>query len=839
MTETIPEVYRELVSRLSLHQKVRLLTGASEFALYGEPAIGLVPMNFSDGPTGVRGAGFTNQTASSLLPNATVISGSWDDEIAAEVGEILAAEAERKHVHVVLGPTINLHRSPLGGRLFEAYSEDPLLTGRTAVAYVRAMQARAIGACLKHLVGNESETMRNFESSEIDEKTLRETYLLPFEMAVDDAHAWTMMCGYNDVNGTRASEHDEIQNQIVKGEWGWDGVIMSDWYAAKTTGPAIEGGLDLVMPGPDGPWRRQLEHDVHAGLVPESAVDAALARILLLASRVGALQSGGSSVRHWPGDVTAPDAPERRAALRRIASRGMVLLKNDGVLPLNAGDTVAAIGRPVVDTVTMGGGSSKVTRPYSVSLEQGLTAELGDRVAIVDGWDIRNHPTTSRGTILDPETGTPGFRLALHVGDEMVHSMLVTDPEAHFKWVIADPDRAHLADQGAVPIDEVVLEAVVGDDVPAGRMRVGGVGAGSWRIRAGEQEVHENLELLAADPGEAVIVPPRFEQGIQVTPGMRIRAVIGRPKRDMRKELLDDSRFGLTDIAHLLDTTTTGVAGLVLAPVRESRDEVIERAIEAAKRADVAIVAVGLTDEQETESRDKETLRLPQGQDALVEAVAKVAKKTVVIVNAGTPVLTPWRDEVDAILVVGLPGQEGGDAITDVLVGHAEPTGRLVTSWPTDDGASPAWNVTPDENLRVHYGEGSAIGYRGYAEGACEAPAFWFGEGLGFGTWDYRDLTVEDRDGCTLASVTIENTSERDAREVVQVYFEPDANKPVRLVGYRSVPVRAGESVRVDVPLESRVMRVWAGGEWRPLGSGRVIVARGLGDRRLVTRLEK
>lgn len=243
-----------LVARLPLEDKVKLLTGETAFTLPGNDTIRLAPLAFSDGPTGVRGLKFTGGEPVALFPNATLIAGSWDDAIAEEVGGMLADEAHRQDIHVVLGPTINLHRSPLGGRLFEAYSEDPYLTGRTASAYVRGMQSRGVAACLKHLIANESETQRNFVDSRVSERALREVYLLPFEMASQDAGAWSMMSAYNDINGLAATEHREIQQGIVKDEWGWDGLIMSDWFAVKRTVPSANGGLDLVMPGPDGPW---------------------------------------------------------------------------------------------------------------------------------------------------------------------------------------------------------------------------------------------------------------------------------------------------------------------------------------------------------------------------------------------------------------------------------------------------------------------------------------------------------------------------------------------------------------------------------------------------------
>ncbi len=367
-----------LIGRLDLPAKVHLLTGASAFTLPPEPAIGLREMRFSDGPTGVRGLKFTGGRVVTLFPNATLLASAWSEETMTEVGRLLAEEAMAQQIHVVLGPTINLHRTPLGGRLFEAFSEDPLLTGKLAAAYVRGMQSSRVGACLKHLIANESETDRNTVNSVVDEATLRELYLLPFEIAVAEADPWSIMAAYNDVNGVPATEQDHVINDVVKGEWGWDGLVMSDWFATKSAGPAANGGLDLVMPGPDGPWGQALVDAVRAGEVDESVIDEHLRRLLRLAERVGAL----GPERHYPTDLPAPDSRTRREQLTRLAAQGITVLTNrDDTLPVTSGTRVALIGRHAIETIDMGGGSAKVNPPYQVSVADGLRTLLGDAAA--------------------------------------------------------------------------------------------------------------------------------------------------------------------------------------------------------------------------------------------------------------------------------------------------------------------------------------------------------------------------------------------------------------------------------------------------------------------------
>src|SRR3954454_24918567 len=306
--------YDVLIGKLELPAKVRLLTGASAFTLAPEPEIGLAELRTSDGPTGVRGLKFSGGRTVALLPNATLLASAWSEDAMGEVGRILAEEALAQQIHVVLGPTINLHRSVLGGRLFEAYSEDPLLTGRLAAADVQGLQALGVAACLKHLVANESETERNTVNSVVDEATLRELYLLPFEIAVSESEPWSIMAAYNDVNGVASTEQNHVINEIVKGEWGWDGLVMSDWFATKTAGPAANGGLDLVMPGPQGPWGDALVDAVRSGEVDEATIDDHVGRLLLLAEGTGALGAEKAYVTY-----PAPDSSERREQLTRLA----------------------------------------------------------------------------------------------------------------------------------------------------------------------------------------------------------------------------------------------------------------------------------------------------------------------------------------------------------------------------------------------------------------------------------------------------------------------------------------------------------------------------------------
>lgn len=370
---------RRRLDALTLEQKVRLLTGHDWWAMNAEPAIGLGRLVMSDGPAGVRGELWDERDPSANIPSATALSATWDDERVERIGRLLAGEARRKGVDVLLAPTVNLHRTPYGGRHFECFSEDPYLTGRIGAAYVRGVQSGGVAATVKHFVGNETETQRFTYDAIIDERTLVELYLQPFDLIVNGAGVWAVMAGYNSVNGHTMTEHPMLA--AVLHTWGFDGIVVSDWFAARDTVGAGNAALDLVMPGPMGPFGDALVAAVRDGRVSEAAVDDKTLRFLRLAARVGRLAG-------FP-PVTARETPQSAAAvaaeLRSTAAAGFVLTKNDGdVLPLRRDELrrVALLGPNTEVARTLGGGSATVFPPYTISPLDGLRAALGDGVAV-------------------------------------------------------------------------------------------------------------------------------------------------------------------------------------------------------------------------------------------------------------------------------------------------------------------------------------------------------------------------------------------------------------------------------------------------------------------------
>src|SRR3954470_7761383 len=416
---------RERLAALTLEQKVRLLTGADFWALHAEPAAGLRRLVTSDGPAGVRGERWDERDPSANVPPPTALAATWDEERIERLGRLLAAECRRKGVDVLLAPTVNLHPTPYGGRHFECFSEDPLLTGRIGAAYVRGLQTEGVGATVKHFVANDSETERFTADVRVDERVLRELYLAPFEAIVRDGGVWSVMAAYNSVTGTTMTENP-LQRDVLKQEWGFDGVIMSDWFAARSRRSAGEGLLDLIMPGPSGPWDDALVAAVHAGEVPESAVDDKVLRLLRLAARVGALEGvpAEASATPWHADQVA-------AELRTAAAAGFVLARNEPatpggepLLPLDAGGlrSVAVVGPNAVVARTLGGGSATVFPPYTVSPLAGLHNALGPDVTIRHGRGGRstNRLPTAPPALLRRSDGSEGVAVRFLAADETV-----------------------------------------------------------------------------------------------------------------------------------------------------------------------------------------------------------------------------------------------------------------------------------------------------------------------------------------------------------------------------------------------------------------------------------
>ena len=778
----------ELLTRLTLEEKVQLLTGRDFWTTWPIEKIGLRRMLVSDGPSGVRGEVWDERSPSLNFPSATVLSSSWDTRIAARYGAASAVEARRKGVDVVLGPTINLHRSPLGGRHFEAFSEDPILTADLAAAYVAGVQENGVGATPKHYIANDYETDRFNASTEVSDRALRELYLLAFEKSVTEANAWLVMSSYNSINGVTATENELLETPL-NSEWGFDGVVISDWTGVRSVN-AANASQDLAMPGPDGFWGAKLVAAVNDGTVPVEAIDRKVIRILRLAARVGALE-GFEPVSASP--ITVEDGV---AFARDAEKAGSVLLRNsNATLPLDAATltSVAVIGHNALHARTQGGGSATVLPEKIVTPIEGLTeallnAEVSYSLGAVVQKGIAELPLR---TITNPVSGEPG--------------MLVRFLDASGEELFREDRRATALTYfgGDAPIETATVVELTLTWTPeaTGESLFGYAAAGRGRVFVnGEQKLEHFEEAAGMDLGAALMSPPSASVALQTEAGTSV---------DLKVEYDLDSR----------DKSLAGVFGITVGLEADGSDpeQLIAEAVEAAKAADVAIVVVGTNAQVESEGFDRENLDLPGRQDDLVRAVAAANPRTIVVVNAGSPVAMPWRNDVQAVLLTYFGGQEYGNALADLLLGADEPGGRLPTTWPKQMADVPVLDVTPVDG-KVHYSEGIHIGYRAWLK-ANVAPAYEFGHGLGYTSWDFTDLTVtESLTPSTDATVTVKvtNTGERAGKQVVQVYLsraETTIDRPVRwLAGFTVVDAAAGESVTATVTIPARSLANWDNG---------------------------
>jgi beta-glucosidase len=791
----IPGEESGLVARLSLEEKVRLLTGADGWVLHGASAIGLRPMVLSDGPAGVRGTRFDPSDPSSSLPCPVAMAATWDEHLIQTMALALGNEARAKGVDVLLGPTVNIVRTPLSGRGFECFSEDPLLTARIAVAFVRGVQEAGVGATAKHYVANDSETDRRTYDARIAEHVLRELYLPPFEACVAEANVALVMAAYNSVNGTTMTANSTLLRGLLKSEWEFSGVVVSDWSAARTTVPSAMAGLDLVMPGPDGPWGDYLVAAVRAGKVPEAEIDDKVARLLVLAHRVGALN--GVPDAGVAGTVVAkPRAPALvdPHLVREVASRSFVLLKNrGGLLPLDAAGIreLALIGPNAIDPTTQGGGSVRVLPVVRPGLRDALRSALGTATSISLHQGCRTSATIAlpeNGALRNPVSGEAGVRLEVRSADgTVVHDG--PHPTSVITWWDGLPEAVYL------PGAEFVLSARYRAAVD-GRHVLGAAGVGLIRVVVDGATLAEATTLPPRDIVEAFSHPPELRVTTKLRAGQEV---------EVRFEHRPDVRDSQARFA----TMRLGITPQV------GDEELLDAAAKSAAGADAAIVVVGSADGTESEGYDRQTLALPGRQDDLVRRVAAANANTVVVVNSGMPVLMPWADEVAAILQVWLPGQAFGEALADSLLGVVEPGGRLPVSVPRFEADSPVLHAKPEAG-ELAYVEGLLVGYRGYDHSGAE-PLFSFGHGLGYTDWNYEKLAPEAESlaaGEDLPLVlTLRNSGRRAGREVVQLYLEgpdDDHSRPLRvLAAFASIGAGPGEQAQARLTVSARSFQRW------------------------------
>ncbi|MEZ5424870.1 MAG: glycoside hydrolase family 3 C-terminal domain-containing protein [Pyrinomonadaceae bacterium] len=750
----------DLIRRLTLDEKISLVAGTG-FDTVAIERLGIPALHMTDGPAGVRIA------PASSFPSGMALAATFDPEIVSAVGRAIAEEAKAKNFNVLLGPAVNIQRVPQAGRNFETYGEDPFLAARMSVGYIRGVQSENVIAVVKHYAANNQETDRHTIDTIVDQRTLHEIYFPAFKASVTEADVWGVMSAYNQLNGFYASESHYLLDQILKKRWGFQGLVMSDWGAVHSTAPTIKAGLDLEMPTGVHLNAETVKKALSAKEIAESDLDQMIRRILWAMFRIG-IMDGRSSQN---GSI---NTPEHQRIAREAAAAGIVLLKNEkGALPLDARKirSVAVIGPNAEKARIGGGGSAQVIPFYSISPLEGLKTAVGTDVrvefspGIVALEDTKPIPAENLRTPDGASNGLSGDYFA-NMDFEGEPAFTRVDQQLNFRWATGSPAEGFPGDKFSNRWTGFLVADV------SGRYSISLSSNDGGRLYLDDQLIVDVWGDHATLTGTAVI------------------------------ELKAGERHKIR-VDHY---ESIGNADLVLG-WRLLEENIVQKAADAAKRADAAVIFAGLSDAVEAESRDRASLDLPKEQVELIEAVSNANPRTVVVITSGAPVLMDqWIGRVPAVIEAFYYGQEGGNALADVLLGKISPSGKLPATFLKRWEDSPAFGRYPGDGQKVEYTEGIFVGYRWFDEKKIE-PLFPFGHGLSYTDFKYSNLKLIDwKDAGLTVRFDLENAGRRDGAEAAQVYVRDVESTlprpPKELKGFQKIFLKAGEKKTVSINLD-------------------------------------
>ncbi len=785
----------KLLGELTVDEKVVMVAGVDLWHTAAVERLGIPALKVTDGPAGARGERWTGR-ASHSFPCGTALGATWNCDLVRTVGERIGGEARRKGAHVLLAPTVNIHRHPLAGRNFECYSEDPFLSARLAVAYITGVQSTGVGCAVKHFVANDSEFERMTISSEVDARTLREISLVPFEAAVLEAGTWSLMAAYNRLHGTYCSEH-ALLNELLKGEWGFDGVIMSDWYGTHSTVPAALAGLDLEMPGPAQFFGSHLADAIRAGDVPETNLDDKVRRMLLLLDRAGGLD------HPEVGPEQSIDDPEDRAVIRRAASESFVLLANrDEMLPLAAAagadaakPLLAVIGPNAAVAMIQGGGSARVSQFPPVTPLAGIRERFGNEFRIEHERGCSSFKQTP---VLDTTVLDGLLTVSYYEGRERAGEPALVEAGDRGWFTFTGPFTPEVPDEFSMRVTGTLVAP------ESGEWTFGLVQIGRARLAIDGEVIVDNWQ------------PTGRSEAFMGFASSEVTATI---------DLVAGEHHSL-EVEYTLAGPSMG--GLAIGCTPPSPPDLMDRAVALAARADAIVCVVGTDGDWETEGNDRASMELPSPQDNLVRALLAANSRTAVIVNAASPVAMDWADAAGAVMQCWFAGEEWGHALADVLAGDVSPSGKLPTTIPVHIEDTPAFKSYPGENGSVRYDEGVFVGYRGY-DAHSIAPRYCFGHGLSYTTFVLEAPQVSQAGASADALargervrvlVPVRNTGARRGAEVVQCYVHDAessvARPPQELKAFAKVWLDPGESADVTLELDRRAFAFWdvEAGDW-------------------------
>jgi beta-glucosidase len=773
---------KAMLAKLSLEQKIELLGGVDNMYTRPMPVIDLPRFKMSDASVGVRTWGPTTAYAGGVALAAT-----WDTDFARKLGAGLGKDARSRSVNFLLGPGVNIARAPVGGRNFEYLSEDPFLNGALAVPFIEGVQSQGVIATVKHYALNSQEYNRHDSSSDVDERTMREIYLPAFEAAVVKGKVDSVMDSYNQINGIHATQNDLLNDKILKGEWGFNGVLMSDWDATYDGVGAANNGLDLEMPSPKFMNAKNLMPAVKSGQVQESTIDDKILRLLRTELRYGFTDRPQFDAKYSTYSVA------NRAVALQGALESITLLKNEGnLLPLDPAKikTIAIIG-PDAWPMVAGGGSSNATPFAGVSTVDGIAELLGPNVNVLYNRGVPDVVDLLRNTKWDGGVKSQTFSTR------------------DFTGASVDGVRRNLADwrpnefsgQDQTPRSIRYSAAFKAENAGKYLLLAGASGSDGFKVFVDGKQILEQARAEGSVPkyasidlaaGQAVNVQVDYVPGTAGT------------------------RMGLGLVYE---------SGLVTAEAKQY-----------ASIADVVVVAVGFNSSSEGEGHDR-TFTLPYGQDALIEAMAATNPHTIVTLAAGGAVDTRrWLDKVPALLHTWYPGQEGGTAVASVLFGKQNPEGKLPVSFDRDWELSPArqyyypvaganttlhtvgMNGAPVDYTieHINYGDKLMVGYR-YWTTTGKHPLYPFGFGLSYTTFKFGNLKSPANASCgsnVTVSFDVTNTGKVAGAEVAQLYVSDPSSKVERpereLKGFEKVRLAPGETKHVTLSLDGRAFSYWS-----------------------------
>jgi len=766
---------KSLLDRMSLEEKIDFIGGVDGFYVRAMPKLGLPALKMADGPMGVR-----NYGPATAMPGGINLAATWDADLAKKVGEQIGRDARAKGVNFLLGPGVNIYRAPLNGRNFEYFGEDPYLASQIAVGYVEGVQSEGVSATIKHFMGNNSEFARHATDDIIDERTLREIYLPVFEAAVKQAHVGAVMNSYNLVNGSHMTQNGAIDSDILKKEWGFAGVLMSDWSATYDGVAAANAGLDLEMPSGAFMNRASLLPAAQDGRVAVAAIDDKVLRILRVAIRMGWLDRDQTEY-----SIPRYNLQGREAALQ-AAKEGMVLLKNDAkTLPLDKHTirSIAVIGPDAYPAVPVGGGSAGV-RPFAaVSFLEGIANELGPSVSTYYDRGIPELSDLAGRTQFSTAAsgGAPGLTAEYFISEDLQGEPGLRRTDAHINF-----GGLAGADLGTF-----------GTAYPAG------FGSARWT----------GYYTAAKDASYDVFVQSTGESGGFYRVTVDDKLVLDNWTE--ARTLVGYATLSLGAGPHKVVIEHHGRPGFLGGGFRcgiVAEDSYVNAAAEKiAASADAVVVAVGFDSSSESEGADR-TFALPPGQNELIEKMASINKHVVVVVTSGGAVdMSKWIGGVPAILEAWYSGQEGGTALAQILFGDADPSGRLPVTFDRSWDENPVHDSYYPEagTNRVVYKEGVFVGYRGYERSGAH-PLFPFGFGLSYTTFRETNLAIRAASGSDQYEVSwdVTNTGSREGADVSEVYVgegHAAVPRPTReLKGFARVDLRPGQTQRMKVLLDRR-----------------------------------